>query len=587
VPDTPDEAPGLSLADMAAAALAFLIPVGYLTAVTAPFWTVKAVLILVAIPVGLVCLVGLLAHEHDRAPAIAGLGFLSVALLSVVFSDNPHLAFFGGYARGTGWLFIAGLLALWAIGRTVTEQGARVVSLALGAAIVVNAAVCIAQHLTNLEAYSLALFDGRATGLVGNPVHVATLFAGGTFLAVSAFRQSFGWGVVLVACAAGVQASGSRFALAGLVVAAAWGLVRGRHLRAVAMVGLLAAGAAIGTVAVGSTDGASSSSRVAQGVGDNSTKQRLYTWRSAVTAVSKKPVLGNGPGRYVTGAERYRPLELVRSGNDSFFDDAHNIIVEYAVTTGLAGVTALAAFALLAFRRARGPLAAFALGAGGMLLVQPLHVGTVPLAFLALGAAGPPVVLAWSRIRMLIGAVGTAGAVAAGGMLVAGDARLREAQLAYSPEDAASAGRLLPRWPQLPRAIAAMHVFYAESQNEPARYDRAVAANRDEVDRDRPDPRVWEDLGAILFKVGDVDGAEAAYRAAIARNPMRISATIGLARVAVANEDFDEARRHTERVAHLQGLDDDGRRELLGQIDAAEERASEDAQSADATMGGP
>src|SRR5207249_1102745 len=128
--------------------------------------------------------------------------------------------------------------------------------------------------------------------------------------------------------------------------------------------------------------------------------QRWATWKAGAHAVAHRPVLGAGPGRFGAATLPYRTLATVRQGQaDAYYVDAHNIVVEYAATTGLFGLAALLAWVTLMFRGASGPLLAFAAVLLVLHLTEPMSVGVTPLAFLALGAAGPTIAAApaWGR----------------------------------------------------------------------------------------------------------------------------------------------------------------------------------------------
>ena len=117
---------------------------------------------------------------------------------------------------------------------------------------------------------------------------------------------------------------------------------------------------------------------------------RVQLWQAAIEAIGDRPLLGYGPGR--TQARHVTPrrsLTFARyEGPDVLFADAHNFLVEVLTTTGILGFAAFLAWLVLAGRRARGPLAGFAVVGAMTMLVEPLNVGLTPLVLLALGAAG-------------------------------------------------------------------------------------------------------------------------------------------------------------------------------------------------------
>jgi tetratricopeptide (TPR) repeat protein len=67
-----------------------------------------------------------------------------------------------------------------------------------------------------------------------------------------------------------------------------------------------------------------------------------------------------------------------------------------------------------------------------------------------------------------------------------------------------------------------------------------------------------EHLGLLLAQKGDVNGASAEYRAAVALDPRRVKALMGLARLEGALGHAAEGLKYAQRAAELQPPDDDG-----------------------------
>src|SRR5207302_9151293 len=179
-------------------------------------------------------------------------------------------------------------------------------------------------------------------------------FAAGAFwIAVGHFeRRPAAWAAFAVLVATAVEVSGSRFAL-GLVVVAVLSAFALLGWRSVAVLSLcLGVGVGIGVGLTHYGGGMSVTTRsgaaVASGI-----RPRLETWLSARHALVERPVLGSGPGRFRAATSRFRTLRLVRAeGADRLFVDAHDMAVEYAVTTGLPGLALLLGWLALAVRRA-------------------------------------------------------------------------------------------------------------------------------------------------------------------------------------------------------------------------------------------
>src|SRR5947209_2273232 len=346
--------PSRSGARVAAVATAFLLPVLFSPSLSAQAWTPRAALVLVVAALGLPRLVGLVGSDA-RPTALAAMAFIAVAALATALCPQPILSLFGLYNWGTGLLFVAALVGAWALGASVDRRGVDVVGNALIAGILVNAVVAIVQGALALDVAPFTRYEGRAAGLLSNPVHPATLTAGGVALLVPRVRTNpRRWGAALVLVAAALQLSGSRFALALAIGVGVVVLVRGRQaavLAAAALVLGLLLGLGVGAVG-GATTG---SGRVQAGGESVGTTARLRAWAAAGHAIAEHPLLGSGPGRYRAATSAHRDLALVRAeGADRLFVDAHNLVVEYAATTGLVGAAALAVWLLAAFRRARG-----------------------------------------------------------------------------------------------------------------------------------------------------------------------------------------------------------------------------------------
>jgi O-antigen ligase len=546
--------------DLLALSVAFLLPIAFFPDVYSAYWTPKAMLLLFAAGLALPTLARLVARRDPAA--IAAVAFLAAGGLAAMLADRRAIAFFGLYNIGNGWLFYAAVMAMWALGRSASERGRSELPVAIAGGLVVSAVIAVVQTVADLSAYQLGRPLGRADALLGNPVHLGTVTAAGFALAGVQWTNRRGWPWLAVGflCSVGLQLSGSRFGLGVAVLALAVLLVVRNDARALAVAAVFAVGLAGGEVVSRAGEAPSGATRVAN-VESSGFTARTEMWKASLTAIGERPLLGAGPAGFREATSPHRSLEMATAeGPDRVFADAHNVVVEVAVTTGLLGLAAVAAFAFLALRRARGPLAWFGVSLMGMVLVQPLNVGTVPLAALALGAAAPAVadVVAdgerRSRLRALAGvswaASGVAG-VALGGMLFAGDLARLDAFLDFRLADAERSEALLPPWSETAEMVGRVHLFRSIVATPDDRDEllEAVEWRREAAARDPGNPNTWVELGELQFQVPDHAAARRSFLRAVDATPQSARARLGLGEIALLAGDRDEALRwYTEAL---------------------------------------
>jgi O-antigen ligase/polysaccharide polymerase Wzy-like membrane protein/tetratricopeptide repeat protein len=532
-----------------AAGCAFVLPLLFLTFVAVPSWAPRHAVLALEAAVGLPALVLLLVRSDARGPALAAAAFGAWALVAAATSAEQTTAFWGLFAWGTGALFVLALVGSWAVGLSAGGSAPRIET-ALVAAAVVNAAVAIVQTVADLSSYHLELVDGRATGLLGNPVFLAGFAAGAFWIAVGRFRRRpVAWAAFAALLAVAVEVSGSRYALGLMVVAvlAAFAVVGWRTVTVLALCLGVGVGIGVGLTHYGGGTSvtARSGAEVASGI-----RPRLETWLSARHAIVERPLLGSGPGRFRAATSRFRTLRVVRAeGADRRFVDAHNLAVEYAVTTGLPGLALLLGWLALAVRRAgwRSPLAGFALIVLAMHLLEPQNVALTPIAFLALGAAAPA--MHRHSLPALVPVQGLLAAAALGtaALLLVGSFHLEQARLDLTPDQARQARQLLPAWPEPLRVTAAATVFASKTEGRPELLVTARRWRREAVARDPTDPALWIELARSELDAGLVAAAGRDYRRALHFDPWSAQALTGLGRVARAEGRRSDADRFFRR----------------------------------------
>ncbi len=508
--------------------------------VGAPFWTPRVAIVLLVLGPALVAL-AVAAVSGDRA-SLAAVAFLGVAGLATWFAPTPLLALVGLYNDGTGWLFAAAVVGLWAAGRRLGPDARHVLGTFIIGAAVVNAAMVWLQSSTSTTGPLMDLVAGRGPGLLGNPVHVSALLAGAVALAVErlprdreASTRGLAGGWVLIAfLVSGVQLAGGRTGVGLLVVLVLSTWIRFDVRRAVGILVAVACGLAM--TAAAPAVGNDATSRLVSA--DGGWAGRVDRWKLAAPTVADRPVLGTGPGLYRRATSPHNTVAAARAfGPDSLNVSAHNLFVEYAVTTGIIGLAVLAAWMALAARGAHGELAWFALFGGASLLLQPQQVGLTAVLALALGAAAPrcapKVPTATLALGLAVSAIGLLVAIG----LVRGDVALAHALSDQDTVQAGIAADELSPWPEPEVARARAASYQAVTRRSERSWARAIEAARGAHRRDPSDPRPAVVLGNLEAAHGSRTRAARAFEDALRWNPQSAAALQGLAAVRRAEGD--------------------------------------------------
>lgn len=486
------------------------------------------------------------ASRWARRAACLAAGWAAWAMVSTLVSRNPDLAFVGSFTSYTGGLFVLALAGAWALGVSLDLQGRAWLERTLLATALANAFVAIGQTVVDLGPVGLGAGLGRGSGFFANPAFAGGYVAAGLWLIAHRMATNpVRWSVAAALTAGGVQALGGRLPL-GLLVAAvmaavpAFGWRRATRLALCAAVGIGAATAAASLAGLPS-GGATGTARLEEAA-LSGVRPRIEAWRGAALATADRPLFGAGPGRFGEATGPYRTLAMARAeGPDRYFLDAHNLVAEYAATTGVPGVVLLVGFLVAALAAAgyRSPLAGFAILGLADHLLQPQHLSRTTLVVLALGAAaagrerkpaGRPVV------RAAVPAV----AVVAAAVLVSGAVSLRTGRLERDPQAARLAARLTP-WPEPLDEQA--DIVSEVGGSSPG----VVDLRRRAVDREPGLARWWNNLGDEAFRSGDAAMAERAWRAALGRDPWSLRAVNGLARILIDSGRTPEAKRLLRR----------------------------------------
>ena len=595
-PATPaptDGPPGRGRAQwpLAAVGVAAVLPFAATTTMGSSSWALRWALLPAIAGLGLPCLVAAALGRQGpaaRRTARWALAWLGWAAVATVAAPDRTLALWGEYSVGTGLIFLAAVAGAWALGLRAGERAGRRIATVLLVGCAANAALAVAEQLVDLSALGVAPYQGRSAALFGNPVYLAELLTGGLWLGLSALAARAGpspegrpvvgrpvtAAAAVVLLAAGVELSGSRAALVlavGATLVAAGRVGSGRTARAArpaaltvaaSMVVAVALGIGLGAVLAGHRSAmASGTDRLA--AGSTGLRPRADTWRGGLDALAARPVWGYGPGSFLVAASPHRTAAVARGdGPDTLYADAHNLVVESAVTTGVVGLVLLAAWLWTAARlipgrgagregpqgqqRPHGPgdrAARWGLGGFAALVVlvtlaEPQFPGVTPLAALALGAAAAavaaeqrPAARRPTRSAALAAAATTV-TVAAGLALSVwftdGLVALHRADLAGDPAAAARAARRLPPWGEPAAVVGRLAAFRGITGADPAGLDVALRWWSLAARRDAFDPSRWTDLGNVRARAGDDAAAAADYRRALIENPWSAASSAGL-----------------------------------------------------------
>ncbi|MHB1783152.1 MAG: O-antigen ligase family protein [Acidimicrobiales bacterium] len=510
-----------------AAVVAAVLPVAISPIVYSYTFTPKLAILLVVAAVGMPRLVALAFGSERAAPARAALVFLAVALAASLHSPATLLAFFGSYGWGTGWIFWCGVMGAFAIGASLGDRGRELVATGLLVGAGVNAVVEIFQEALRLNSPVLGLYQGtQADGLMGNPTFLESILVGALALTLArSTLRSPGWLALAALLAAGLELSGERFALVLLAALAVYALAAVRTRRALVFV--IATGVGYGAAYVSTSR--LLRQRITASVASN---PRTLLWRSLAHALRHHLLLGFGPGGTMAAQTRYGSLALARKLEvGTYFADAHDILIEVAVTTGFLGLFAFASFGYVTLRKASGPLLGFTILAVAVELIEPLNVGVTPLIFLALGGAvrchSMLPASQTARVELTVRSLVSAVVLVAASIMLVGDYEVNQGLLHYDFAQAQKGSTLLRIWAQPAALTANVADNRSIALSNPtlwlpiARHWRAIA-----VQREPTNTQLWEALADSDVAIGHDKRAITEYAEALDLNSYNTDALV-------------------------------------------------------------
>ncbi len=306
-------------------------------------------------------------HPAAIAVTIFTAGFLIASLTAV----NPHMAFWSNFERGEGALQLIHYFTLFALGAVffATEKDWKKIALYVSGINALVALYAIGQWLRyegglpNLK-FIIGVAN-RASGTLGNSDYLGTYLLLNLFFAWFAFTHLKSRGLkiltgLIMAVMAGAiftaQGRGAIIALGGGIIALLIYIILRKDGSKLAAAALFAI--AIFTLAFIATSDAGIWKIVPalnrlrpENIFDTSLQTRLWTWGSSFAAIMEKPVLGWGPENFPLAFDKY--YNARHFGIESWFDRAHNVFLDYAVSGGLVLLASYIAIFFLIFRKAR------------------------------------------------------------------------------------------------------------------------------------------------------------------------------------------------------------------------------------------
>lgn len=316
-----------------------------------------------------------------RSPAAIGFMFLTGAvLLAAAFAYDPVAAFWSNFERGEGAFQFIHYFAFFVLMATLfTERShwktimwTSIVAAGGVALYGVLAAVAPTAFLGpygSLEGsffQRLFLSATRFQGSLGNAAYVTPYF-----MFIAAY-------ILWIWHSAKSRVKSTIFAFIGLLLSGTFFMLSGTRGAFLGLVAGLFIGAvyyawkrpkyrkwvfgviALGIIAFGVLFGLRNNEQVAKLPGARflqidfsqmTAQTRFWTWNAAFKGFMDRPVLGYGPENFPVVFDKHFDARHFEPGRNSetWFDRAHNIVLDYLATTGVIGLAAWLSFIVLIF----------------------------------------------------------------------------------------------------------------------------------------------------------------------------------------------------------------------------------------------
>ena len=286
---------------------------------------------------------------------------IAAVTVSTVLSVDSHQSWWGGQERMGGqfgllhfvaWLTMTiGLFKRW-------EEWSRLLRFEVVVAVIMAIVALLQIPYPDLLGFHS---DRRVSGFLGNPIFMAGYqlfnlsFIALLFVKTTEKRERIWYSAALALCFASLLAAQSRGAMVGLAaVTVSFGLyyaLKSENKRAVrgSLYGIASILAVLALPFVFRTSSIVASSDALSRIVNfsDALSTRMIVWSMAWQGILKRPFTGWGYDTFHIVANReYDPKLLEYGYDDTWFDRAHNIVMDTLVTTGALGLFAM--FLLLA-----------------------------------------------------------------------------------------------------------------------------------------------------------------------------------------------------------------------------------------------
>ncbi|MEX0833068.1 MAG: O-antigen ligase family protein [Actinomycetota bacterium] len=332
-----------------------------------------------------------------RGLATAAAVWVAVLALAGLFGVDWWWSTAGVRNLATGLLLLGPCAYLLVAGASVPREVTRKIplwSLCTGVAVAVVAIVWRFAPAPLETLFPKLDLEGST---LGHPVFLAGFAAAALVAAVGvAPRRPALFAIALIVVSSSLAISTKRAGWVAVAVGLAVIAWRSKELRRrCAVVGLVVGvtlGVWTGAGAIFGTTELSAAGRFGQ-LTTSSGRNRILMYQALFRAAIDRPVLGWGPGSTLGAYSASATPEEVRDGDRSA-GDAHNILMESLVTSGIVGLSAFAFLIVVTVRRIGRAPPGWAAGAAAALaafhLFQPMNVALTPLLFLTAGLAAAP-----------------------------------------------------------------------------------------------------------------------------------------------------------------------------------------------------